>query len=186
MNGVETVRVPLPRVDRREVLRYAGCRRSTPDMEALLTDCLQETDGLFTGQVCALTLPVTGTEEGVWLGTLYVPSRLLAETVAGCSRAMVFAATVGHPIDRLIARYSRLSPARAVMLQALGTERVEALCDTFCATRRVSPGYGDIPLSLQADLFALLEPHRHIGVTLQQSLLMTPTKSVTAVTGIKD
>ncbi len=190
MSGVQVTRLPLPAPDRREALRYAGCRQEILDMTALLEDCIRETAGLFTGQVCWLPLPVTHTEDGVVLDGLSIPSRLLADTLDGCGEALVFAATVGHPLDRLIARYSRLSPARAVMLQALGTERIECLCDLFCEqqaplTRRVSPGYGDIPLTLQRDIFRILEPHRHIGVTLQESLLMAPTKSVTAIAGIR-
>ncbi len=191
MTGVQTHRLALPPVDRREALRYAGCRAATPDMDDLLHDCIRQTDGLFTPQVCAVTLPVCLTPTGVRLGDIDVSSRLLQTTLKDCRQAVVFTATVGHALDRLMARYSRLSPSRAVMLQALGTERVEALCDAFCAqqgplTQRVSPGYGDIPLSLQTALFALLEPHRHIGVTLQDSLLMLPTKSVTAIAGKKE
>ncbi len=190
MSTVQTVRLPLPPIDRREVLRYAGCREDTPELSALLEACIRESDGLFTGQVCALTLPVCITPDGVMLGELCVPSRLLADTLAACDEALLFVATVGHPIDRLIRRDGRLSPARGVMLQALGTERVEGLCDTFCGqyeglTRRVSPGYGDIPLALQRDIFRLLTPHRRVGVTLLDSLLMAPTKSVSAIAGIQ-
>ena len=189
MNGIYHFRQPLPPPDRQEALRYAGCRQETADMAALLNSCIDECADVFTPQVCAIRLPITHTDSGVMLGDIAVPSRLLADTLAGCDAALVFAATVGHGIDRLITRYSRLSPARAVMLQALGAERIECLCDLFCATsapltRRVSPGYGDIPLSLQTDLCRLLDTPRRIGVTLSDSLLMAPTKSVTAIAGI--
>lgn len=157
-------------------------------MAALLDSCIAECAQIFCPQLCAMQLPVTHTEGGVMLGDLRIPSQLLADTLAGCDTAVIFAATVGHGIDRLIARYSRLSPARAVMLQALGTERVECLCDGFCAdtplTRRVSPGYGDVALSVQTALCRLLDTPRQIGVTLSDSLLMRPTKSVTAIAGI--
>lgn len=189
MSGIYHYRQPLPAVDRREALRYVGCRQETADMAALLTSCIEECADVFTPQVCAIRLPITHIEGGVRLGDITVESRLLADTLAGCREALLFAATVGHGIDRLIARYSHLSPARAVMLQALGTERIECLCDRFCAdaapiTRRVSPGYGDIPLSLQTDICRILDTHRRIGVTLSDSLLMAPTKSVTAIAGI--
>ena len=111
---------------------------------------------------------------------------------------MVFCATVGVGIDRIIAKYNRLSPAKAVLLQALGSERVEALCDALCGeialsvadeglecTRRFSPGYGDLPLDLQREIFTSLECTRRIGVTIGDNLFMTPTKSVTAIFGIK-
>ena len=86
----------------------------------------------------------------------------------------------------------------ALAVSALGSERVEALCDEFCnrlATekgegvkvyQRFSPGYGDLPLEVQRDIFALLSPERAIGVTLGDGLLMSPTKSVSAIIGISE
>ena len=74
-------------------------------------------------------------------------------------------------------------------MQALGAERVEALCDAFCAEfegakMRFSPGYGDLPLDTQRALFALLDCPRKLGLTLNESLLMSPSKSVTAIMGL--
>ena len=51
---------------------------------------------------------------------------------------------------------------------------------------RFSPGYGDLPLEVQRTLFSLLEPMRHIGLSLTDSLLMSPTKSVTAFVGLTE
>ena len=81
------------------------------------------------------------------------------------------------------------------MLQALGAERIEALCDSFCdflaaeyapltVRQRFSPGYGDLPLQNQRAFFDALQCHREIGLYLNESLLMSPTKSVTAIVGI--
>ena len=107
---------------------------------------------------------------------------------------ILFAATVGVEIDRLIGKYGRLSPTKALLFQAIGAERIEALCDAFCADikkeyntglePRFSPGYGDLPLSAQKNIFAVLDPERRIGLTLNSSLLMSPSKSVTAFVGL--
>ena len=96
--------------------------------------------------------------------------------------------------DRLIKKYSISSPVRAVVFQAIGSERVESLCDVFCADvekkigkkcrPRFSPGYGDLPLEFQKTVFSCLEPSR-IGVSLSGELFMTPSKSVTAIIGIQ-
>ena len=53
----------------------------------------------------------------------------LARYLGGCRRVVLFAATVGVAPDRLIQRYSRVSPSKALVMQAVGAERVEALCD---------------------------------------------------------
>ena len=116
----------------------------------------------------------------------------------GCGGVLVFGATVGAEMDRLILKYSHLEPSKALIMQALGAERIESLCDAFCRetaqelTRqgktllpRVSPGYGDIPLTMQKELFALLDCPRKIGLTLSNQLIMSPSKSVTALAGIK-
>lgn len=51
---------------------------------------------------------------------------------------------------------------------------------------RFSAGYGDLPLEVQKDIFRVLDCPRKIGLTLNDSLLMSPTKSVTAIVGIED
>ena len=48
---------------------------------------------------------------------------------------------------------------------------------------RYSPGYGDVPLEVQKDFFRLL-PCTRIGLTLMDTLIMAPEKSVTAFVGI--
>ena len=131
------------------------------------------------------------------LGFAKVKSKDLANNLSGCKRIIVFAATIGIDIDRLISRHSRTSPSKALVYQAMGSERVEALCNTFCkeistslknegaTTRpRFSPGYGDLPLFLQRQIFSVLDCHTRIGLTLGENLLMSPSKSVTAIIGI--
>ena len=118
-------------------------------------------------------------------------SKDLSACLKGCRKAVLMAATVGLGIDRLINKYERLSPSKALFLQALGAERVEALCDRFCrdlpgALRpRFSPGYGDLPLEVQKEFITYLDCTHLIGITLNDSLLMTPSKSVTAIVGIE-
>ncbi len=188
----------LPDVDRREWLRYMRARDGSAELDALMDACLKEAGACLTPRVCYCEVPVR-IENGVvnlqfWQGE----SKNLRDLLTDCERAVVFAATVGLGIDRLIAKYSRTSPAKALCLQALGTERVESLCDAFCedmkervrengefVTRRFSPGYGDLPLAMQKDVFRLLNCPVQVGVTLNDSLLMSPTKSVTAVMGVR-
>ena len=53
-------------------------------------------------------------------------------------------------------------------------------------TDRFSPGYGDMPLDDQHALFRILNVSRRIGISLSESGLMIPQKSVTALIGVAD
>lgn len=194
--GVYVKTYEAPPLSRREILRYAGCREETPEVVALLDACLKETASSFSYKVCFCCLPVRAEGDFLDFGAFSLTSNDLSKALQDCNRVLLFAATLGIGLDSLIARYSRTSPARACLLQAIGTERIEALADAFCrdvaaetdgeVRPRFSPGYGDVPLSLQKDVFTLLNPAQRIGVYLNDSLLMVPTKSVTAFVGIKE
>ena len=188
-----------PAVNEREILRYAGAGKSADELLPLLRECLREIEGRLAYRVCYREFDISFRDGVIDLGFTVTDSRDLAKNLSRCKKIVVFAATVGVEMDRLIARYSSNSPARAVMLQAIGNERVESLCNTFnkeIAERyaaegnrtrpRFSAGYGDLPLSIQTDIFATLDCPRKIGVTLNQSLFMSPSKSVTAIIGIAE
>ena len=188
-----------PAVDRREILRYAGVRGDAPELETLLTSCLGELLPRLSYRVCFAELPLRVEGDEVILGEARVRSVSLARQLRGCSRAVLFAATVGNEPDRLIARYQRISPSRALLIQAIGSERAEAVCDRLeeeikteqerrggGIRRRFSPGYGDLPLSFQQEVFRLLDCPKHVGISLNESLLMSPSKSVTAVIGVEE
>ena len=176
-----------------EALRYAG--GGDDQVRKLLRDAWEETADKLDYKVCYRRYPMRqlNGEGGLDLGFAEVTSRHLARHLRDCDRIVVFAATLGLGIDRLISRYQQLSPAKALMLQGIGAAQAEALCDQFCrdiadsegpCRPRFSPGFGDLNLSLQREIFAALDPERKIGITLNGSLLMTPSKSVTAIIGI--
>ena len=167
-------------------------------MNELLEQCIDECNGCFSYNICYTELPVSFNGELTRFGGIETASKSLESALNGCESVIVFAATVGIGIDRLIKKYSVTSSSKAVMLQAIGAERIESLCDCFCEDLkgelaekgfslkpRFSAGYGDFPLECQRDIFALLDDGRRIGLCLNSGLLMSPTKSVTAVIGIK-
>ena len=135
----------------------------------------------------AQTDEAAGSQSGASLdlGFTVTHSRDLQKNLKGCCRIILFGATVGLELDRLIARYGRLSPSKALCFQAIGAERIESLCNAFndeideifreqgMYTRpRFSPGYGDLPINMQKDIFAALDCPRKIGLSLNESLLI--------------
>ncbi len=188
--------LPKPKVNKREILRYMSCGTTDPETEKMLDRCLREAENAFSYRAVYCELPLTFDGDAVLLGDLKINSRDLKINLKGCTRAIVLAATVGLSIDRLILKYSRTSPAAALCMQAIGAERIEALCNDLCSELkakygtplrpRFSPGYGDLSLDIQRDIFALLDCEKRLGLTLNSSLLMSPTKSVTAFVGIPE
>ena len=189
----------LPPPDRREVLRYAGGGELSDGTATLLDGVIADAKDIFTPKVCYTELPIKVTDAELDLGFAVTGSLALGALLSGCERIILLAATVGGAADRLMAKYSLNSPARALLLQALGAERIEATADAFSRdiacemrerglslTKRFSPGYSDLPLDTQRDIFRVLDCQRRIGLTLNESLLMSPTKSIPAIIGLKN
>lgn len=182
-----------PPINRKEIFRYAGVKEENGELEELLDSCLIEIYDKLSYKVCYRGFSVKRNGEILDLGFAQTSSKALKKCLEGCESIILFVASVGIELDRLIARYGVVSPSRALMLQAIGAERIESLCDVFCEelaeekgrlTPRFSAGYGDLPLELQSDVFAVLDCQRKIGVTLNESFLMSPSKSVSAIVGI--
>lgn len=181
----------LPPLNRREIFRYARAGDAGERENALLDDCLAELLPHLSYRVVWAEYPVKTDGSLLDLGFTETVSADLAKNLRDCGRIVLFAATVGFAPDRLAQKYSRISPVKALFLESIGNERIEALCDVFCrefpgARPRFSPGYGDLSLTLQREIIAALDCPRKIGLTLNESLLMSPSKSVTAVVGMQN
>lgn len=175
--------------DRREIFRYAGAKDAGERENSLLTECLAELLPHLSYRVAWAEYPVRITGTHLNLGFTETDSADLSKNLRSSPRIVLFAATVGFAPDRLAMKYSRISPVKALFLESVGNERIEALCDTFCAEfpgarPRFSPGYGDLTLTLQREIITALDCPRKIGLTLNESLLLSPTKSVTAIMGL--
>ena len=198
MSIIKIKEYPAPEVNRSEILRYMQAKGGDSALDALIERGLKLIEDKLCFRVCYAEFPVSLRDGALNLGFTVTDSRDLSKCLNGCDRILLFAATVGIELDRQILRYSRLEPSMALCLQAIGSERAEALCDAFCNDMemqyneqgfslrpRFSAGYGDLPLSLQEDIIKTLNTPKNIGVSLNESLLMSPSKSVTAIIGIK-
>ncbi len=192
---VHLVQPCLPPANIKEILVYAGCRTSDDAVVELINECIDDVLSQISCRACYTVLDVNSDGDRVRLGKTFIDSKDLAKNLFECRKAVVFAVTLGLGVDRLISKYSHVSPSRALVIQAIGAERIEAACDSLedilsnggktklCA--RFSPGYGDLALDFQKNIFGILDCERKIGITLNESLLISPSKSVTAIVGIK-
>lgn len=194
MNSVILKGFSAPEINLNEINRYMGCPKRDDSMTKMISDALSEAEFSYKAVYTVTDIKVSGNT--VDFGSFKAESEALTKNLSDCKKTIVFACTVGVGIDRLIAKYSKISPAKALVFQAIGSERAEALADTFCKEtekelgiklgNRFSAGYGDLPLSTQKDIFALLNCNKYLGLSLSDSFLISPTKSVTAFIGIKE
>lgn len=187
-------------VNRREIYRYLGIKTGEPDDRTLelVEHCIRELCGVISPRNFTLTFPLTFLSEDTMDFTCFtVKSRDLYKNLKDCSEVILFAASLGTGPDFLIRRYSRLEMSRAVVLQAAAAAMMEAYCNEVNASLkagakrrgrylrpRFSPGYGDFSLKYQERLCRTLAAEKTVGITLTDSLLMLPSKSVTAVIGV--
>ena len=117
--------------------------------------------------------------------------------LSGCDRAVLLAATLSAESDKLIRQTAVTDMALSLAVDCICSAAVEQVCnraeseifstlDTEYRTWRFSPGYGDLPIDVQRDFLNALNAPKRIGLTVTESSLLLPTKSVTAVIGISD
>lgn len=180
-----------------EALRYMGVKGESAEIKTVAEELLPVLRNAVSLRGCYTELPVTHGECSVAVGEISSDSAALCKALDGCEAAVLFAATIGAGADRLIARYSRLSPSKAVILGGLGSAMIESWCDYICKgiaeeynnigkriKPRFSPGYGGFELAAQKQIAQVLDTERRIGLYFTDSLMMIPEKSVTAVMGI--
>ena len=115
-------RYSAPEVDIREALRYAKCPTPDAQTEKRIRELSLLCEGELDFAVSYTVLDVCINGDVCDMGGLSVLSKSLCEQLSKCKKVIVFAATVGVEIDRLIKKYGAISPAKAVLLQAIGAE----------------------------------------------------------------
>ena len=128
-----------------------------------------------------------------------VPRSVWKRTRLGDKDVVFLCGTIGAEFDAWQRRLSVLSAADALFSQQIGLAAVEKVMDELEERAREevegnreqgtgnrlkprrSPGYGDLPLALSRTILAELDAPRKIGVSITDSNLLVPSKSVTAI-----
>ena len=190
--------ITLTQLNTAEVLRYMGCPPDKADgaLTAQVETCARELLGAVRPRWSWRAVDISFEPGGVRLESgLLLPGGDLKAHLAGCKRAALFCATLGAETDALIRRAERLDMGRALALDCCASAAVEEICDRIeeelhskfpgCSFPfRYSPGYGDLPLSVQGPLLDLLDAPRRVGLCASASHILTPRKSVTAILGV--
>ena len=197
-----------------EVLRYLGFRESSgPAAEA---DPFFGVDRVIADQIRRCMDSISSISEPKYIYRVFSLDRLQgrillsgtsteiqgqdgARLLSECDSCIVLAATLGQKSEMLLRRAQITGMADAVILDSCASSAIESICEQLnqdlksdyearglFLTDRYSPGYGDMPLSMQTELCALLQTEKRIGLTVSPGLTLIPSKSVTAIIGISD
>ncbi len=186
--------VKLTSLNQKEVLRLLGNRNTdinlepTQELRLLMNECQREllktARPRYTYKVYDVDdpkLPLIGAD--------------ISKLLYSSDKVVFFAATLSVEVDMLIRKAQIMDMSAAVILDSMANVAIEQVCDKieiiledrfedYHFTRRFSPGYGDFPLSVQEDFLLLVDASKKIGLSLNESGLMTPVKSVTALLGM--
>ena len=139
------------------------------------------------------------TEKGVKLSVMenILKGNDIKKHLKGCTKAVIFAATVSAEADKLIRQAAVTDMVESLAVDCLCSTAIEQLCDKIeedifgrisapYRTWRFSAGYGDLPIESQKDFISSLNAQRRIGLTVTDNFLLIPSKSVTAIIGISE
>ncbi len=183
-----------------EAARYMGVKG---DPDGNIRRLIEETDVTVRMTVVPkYVYRVSGVEilsEGVRLPDcgMFLPGDDIKKHLERCGKAVVFAATLSAEADKLIRKAEVSDMAEALAMDCVCSSLIEQFCDkaeeeifrevkASYRTWRFSPGYGDLPISVQEELVKALNAQRRIGLTVTPENIMIPSKSVTAVIGISE
>lgn len=183
-----------------EALRYLGAgRQAPPELRREVEDTARRLTARLQPRYTYRVFSLERKDGTLRLpeADLTLPGKDAQTMLADCGRVVLLGCTLGVEFESMLRAEQARDMAKAVLLDACGSAWVEAGCDQVereiaarfpgqYLTDRFSPGYGDLPLSMQPSICAALDLGRRLGVHVSERFLMNPSKSVTALIGISD
>ena len=193
-------------MNHRAMLVLLGYRRGRTNLDqtssALIKECLDEAKslvhprGVFVIRRIEARAP---SQVRLRSSSLVLPGRSMERLLADATAVAIMAVTIGPDLERAVARQQdENEPHRAVVLDAIGSETVEAAAESLNAlietmarqakasiTRRFSPGYGDLPVEIQPAIHAELHLDG-LGIQVTDRHMLLSQKSITAVIGVEE
>ena len=181
----------LPSIDRTQAFRYMGLH-SKPDerFQNLADTCEKKLLSAVNPRYCWKVFPKQSL-------TALLTGNDIQKHLENCNTVILFCATLSQGADTCIRTAQAVDMLSGMMTDAMASALTEQFCDIAEAeilsqfpekfsTWRFSPGYGDMPLSIQPDFLNIISAEKRLGICVSEGGLLIPTKSVTAVIGLSD
>lgn len=104
----------------------------------------------------------------------------------------ILVSTLGPAIDKRVSQLADIDSGKMILFDACSNAYIEEETNRFQErlnlgeeTFRFAPGYGDVPLEVEREIFDLMPEIKKIGIELDECNLMHPFKSMTGFIGFK-
>ena len=181
----------------RDALRYLGGKGDDPSDAELLKNVFDSYREVFCPRQVTAAFRVKDhapalTFEGC---AVTLPGESIRRHFEGATEGIFSAFTLGVAFDKKVRELSLIRPSESVALNAIGSAYAERKADEllkevrakkeaegFKTNFRFCPGYGDLPLGVNAEIAAALGAAKKIGLTVTEEGLLLPIKSIVGVT----
>lgn len=187
----------LQQVDEKETRRYAGLARSEDFPTKLISEACLEVQSLAKPMGIYEIYPYQSKQAVIAAPEpLGLTGEVIKKHLAGAEKVAILAVTIGNHLEQAIAgHFEKGEYTSALLLDAAATTAVEMVADQlnelidqqaarlgYRTTWRFSPGYGNWDITAQSAIIKLAGAEQ-IGITVTETSMMSPRKSVSAVIG---
>lgn len=190
------------KIDHNEVIQSLGYNNQTQPtamLNNMFNRLFKEGWGLLSPRGIYVINQIRSNRDGmIYIENSFAfSSDILSRTLSGATHLAIFLVTIGKKLaQRVLGLMQQERMAEAMALDSYGSKAVEAAAEWMesCIgdiasargekiTRRFSPGYCDWDIKQQEVIFNLIDSGQ-IGVSLTDSFMMIPEKSISAALGM--
>ncbi len=183
-----------------EALRYMGYKDNIDidNLKDIISECEKRLLSSAEPRYCYRIADIEKTDGITVKNTgLVLVGKSILDHLAECDSVILLAATLSDKTDKLMNLLNVTDVTSALITDAMASAMTEQLCDIAeeeirqergikYTTFRFSPGYGDLPIGIQRNFIKALNADKKIGLTVNDSNILIPRKSVTAIIGISN
>lgn len=190
-------------LDRETALRFLGYSGQQVDGGLLdrFEELAQRCETVNSARYVWMIDTATPVNDGLLLesSALHLPGRDCARHLEGAKYVVIAALTLGQQCEQELRQLKALNTLDFLMYDACASALTEAAGNAvhdqiaqnarqagLYAHARFSPGYGDLPLSVQPAFLTAIGAQRALGLSVNENNFLVPMKSITAIIGLFD
>lgn len=198
----------LVKIDKNEVLRYLQYKNQNinENLLQIIQESIEETKKIINPKFVLRKYPIKKNyrenEKSQIVfdeGNLILDSDDIYNLFEKCDECILMSFTLGLEIEKEIRKLTYTNLSKCIIVDACATTAIEEVCDIVqdniakkllkedkYITYRFSPGYGDLSIENNVNINHILNSQRKIGLTVTNSGIMIPRKSVVALIGVSN